>query len=259
MNQQSGRTPIVAGNWKMNLKREDAIALARAVASGSKGMQTVERIVFPAAVHLDAVGYALAEVGTGGVQTGAQNAWHEPDGAFTGETSVSMIQDIGCRWLLTGHSERRHVIGESDELINAKTRAGLTAGLQVILCIGETLKQREAGQTDAINEHQLRAGLEGITSDALNRLVIAYEPVWAIGTGKTATPEDAQAAHHAARGVLEQLFGQQPATAIRILYGGSVKPDNAAELFAQPDIDGGLIGGASLKADSFLAICRAAI
>lgn len=252
------RTPIVAGNWKMNLNRDQAVALARSVASGSKGMQSVDRILFPAAVHLDAVRYALAEVGTGGVQLGAQNCWHEPDGAFTGEISTAMIKDLGCGWLLTGHSERRHVIGESDELVNAKTKAGLDAGLEVILCIGETLEQRESGQTDAVNERQLRAGLKDITHDALNRLVIAYEPVWAIGTGKTATPEDAQAAHHAARNVLEDLFGQQPATEMRILYGGSVKPDNAADLFSQPDIDGGLIGGASLKADSFLAICNAA-
>lgn len=243
----------------MNLSREEAVALARSIASGSKGMQSVDRIVFPAAVHLDAVRYALAEVGTGGVQLGAQNAWHEPNGAFTGETSTEMLKDLGCAWLLTGHSERRHVIGETDDLVNAKTRAGLDAGLSVVLCIGETLEQREAGQTDAVNERQLRAGLAGVSHADLNRLVIAYEPVWAIGTGKTATPEDAQAAHHAARTVLEDLFGQQPATGIRILYGGSVKPDNAAELFEQPDIDGGLIGGASLKADSFLKICQAAL
>jgi triosephosphate isomerase len=259
MSTNTHRTPIVAGNWKMNLKREDAVALTRAVASGSKGMQAVERVVFPAAVHLDAVRYALAEVGTGGVQLGAQNTWPEPNGAFTGEISNEMITDIGCDWLLTGHSERRHVIGESDELINAKTKAGLDAGLHVVLCIGETLDQREAGHTDAVNERQLRAGLKGVSSDSLNRLVIAYEPVWAIGTGRTATPEDAQAAHHAARTVLEDLFGQQPATEMRVLYGGSVKPENAADLFSQPDIDGGLIGGASLKADSFLAICQAAL
>lgn len=242
----------------MNLTRDDAVALARAVASGSKGMQAVDRIIFPAAVHLDAVRYALAEVGTGGVQLGAQNAWHEANGAFTGEISTAMIEDLGCSWLLTGHSERRHVIGESDELVNSKTRAGLDAGLRVVVCIGETLEQREAGDTDAVNERQLRAALKDISHDALSRIVVAYEPVWAIGTGKTATPEDAQAAHHAARGVLEDLYGQQPAAAMRILYGGSVKPDNAQDLFSQPDIDGGLIGGASLKADSFLAICQAA-
>jgi triosephosphate isomerase len=254
----SGRTPIVAGNWKMNLTRGEAIALARAVASATKGMDAVERVIFPAAVHLDAVRGGLAEVGGGGVQVGAQNAWHEGNGAFTGEISTAMLTDLDCGWLLTGHSERRHVIGESDELVNAKTRAGLEAGLRVILCIGETLDQLEAGETDAVNERQLRAGLKDVSHDALNRLVIAYEPVWAIGTGKTATPEDAQAAHHAARTVLEDLYGQQPATALRMLYGGSVKPDNARELFSQPDIDGGLIGGASLKADSFVEICGAA-
>lgn len=242
----------------MNLSREEAVALARSVAAGSKGMDSVQRMIFPAAVHLDAVSDALRETDGSGVELGAQNAWHEPNGAFTGETSIDMIKDLGCVWLLTGHSERRHVIGESDELVNAKTRAGLDAGLSVVLCIGETLEQREAGETDSVNERQLRAGLEGVSHADLNRLVIAYEPVWAIGTGRTATPEDAQAAHHAARTVLEDLYGQQPATGLRILYGGSVKPDNAADLFAQPDIDGGLIGGASLKADSFLAICQAA-
>ena len=255
----ANRTPIVAGNWKMNLNREEAVALARTVASGSKGMQSVERVIFPAAAHLDAVRYALAEVGTGGVQLGAQNTWHEPNGAFTGEISNEMIKDLGCGWLLTGHSERRHVVGEADDLVNAKTKAGLEAGLHVVLCIGETLEQREAGQTDAVNERQLRAGLERVSKDTLTRLVIAYEPVWAIGTGKTATPDDAQNAHHAVRKVLEALFGQQPATDMRVLYGGSVKPNNAADLFAQPDIDGGLIGGASLKADSFLAICQAVL
>lgn len=255
------RTPIVAGNWKMNLIRDEAVALARAVASGTKGMTSVERIIFPASVHLDAVRSGVSEVGAGGAEglsVGAQNAWHQPNGAFTGEISTEMIKDLKCSWLLTGHSERRHVIGESDELINAKTRAGLDAGLSVILCIGETLEQRDAGQTDAVNERQLHAGLQDIPHEALNRLVIAYEPVWAIGTGKTATPEDAQAAHHAARTVIEGLYGQQPALAVRILYGGSVKPENAAELFSQPDIDGGLIGGASLKPDWFLSICSAA-
>ena len=254
----ANRTPIVAGNWKMNLNRAGASELAGAVASGSASMDGVQRIVFPAAVHRDAVAHALAQT-PGGVQLGAQNTWHEPDGAFTGEVSNEMIKDLCCAWLLTGHSERRHVIGESDELVNAKTRAGLDAGLSVVLCIGETLEQREAGETDAVNERQLRAGLAGIGAEDLDRVVIAYEPVWAIGTGKTATPEDAQNAHRAARAVLDDLCGHEAASAMRILYGGSVKPANAAELFAQADIDGGLIGGASLKADSFLDICRAAL
>lgn len=258
MSHTASRKPIVAGNWKMNLDRDGAVALARSVGGGTKGLTAVERVIFPAAVHLDAVGSALAEIGAGEVAFGAQNAWHEPDGAFTGEISTAMLKDLGCRWLLTGHSERRHVIGEQDGLVNAKTRAALDAGLQVMLCIGETLDQREASETDAVNESQLRAGLEGVSGEAIGRVAIAYEPVWAIGTGKTATPEDAQAAHRAARAVLAEMYDAESAASMRILYGGSAKPENAAALFSQPDIDGGLIGGASLKAESFLAICQAA-
>ena len=254
----SVRRPFVAGNWKMNLDRPGAVALARAVQEGASGVDDrIEVGVCPAFVHLDAVRAALGEPG-GRVLLGAQDGYMGEYGAFTGEVSVKMLADLGVDLVLTGHSERRHVIGESDELVGEKTAAVLGAGLRCILCIGETLEQREAGRTDAVNERQLRSGLAGVDASAVDRLTVAYEPVWAIGTGRTATPEDAQAAHHAARGVLAELLGAEAAASIRIQYGGSMKPGNAPDLLARPDIDGGLIGGASLDAEPFLAIVGAA-
>ena len=192
------------------------------------------------------------------IALGAQDAYFQRDGAFTGEVSLAMLADCGVTHVLTGHSERRHVIGESDELVGKKTQAVLDAGLTCVLCIGETLGQREAGDTDAVNERQARAALAAVTPDHFERLIIAYEPVWAIGTGRTATPGDAQAAHASIRALLADMFDQPIADATRIIYGGSVNAENAGELFAQPDIDGGLIGGASLDADNFTVICRAA-
>jgi len=266
------RRPFVAGNWKMNPGlRAEAVTLATGVASSTVGArQSVDVGVFPAFVHLEAVGHALREAaaladasvtthgGWTGVALGAQDAYFEEKGAFTGEVSLGMLRDLGVSMVLVGHSERRHVIGEDDALLNRKARAVLEAGMVCVLCIGETLEQREAGETDAVNERQLKAGLEGVSLDSVERLVIAYEPVWAIGTGKTATPGDAQAAHERVRSVLGELFGGEAAGAIRVQYGGSMKPDNAGELVGQGDIDGGLIGGASLKADSFAAIVDAA-
>ncbi|MEQ8850812.1 MAG: triose-phosphate isomerase [Phycisphaerales bacterium] len=250
------RRPFVAGNWKMNLDRAGAAALAAAVSEGySAHADAVGCAVCPTFVHLDAVGSALEG---GSVALGAQDVYHEADGAFTGEISTTMLTDLGVRYVLTGHSERRHVIGESDELVGRKTAAGLAAGLHVILCVGETIEQRRADETDAVNERQIRAGMADVPADTLNRLTIAYEPVWAIGTGETATPDDAQAAHARIRALITEMCGAQVADAMRILYGGSMKPGNAAELIGMPDIDGGLIGGASLKADSFLEIVAAA-
>lgn len=253
----SPRTPVIGGNWKMNSNAESARVLAEAVGEGCRGITGVEVFVCPPFPYLRRVGGVLTDAG-GGVSLAAQDVWHEPDGAFTGEVSAAMLLDCGVSAVLTGHSERRHVIGEGDNLINKKTLAALNAGLSAVLCIGETLEQREKGETDAVNERQLRAGLDGVSSAQMASVVIAYEPVWAIGTGKTATPGDAQDAHTKIRGVLGDLYGANIAEATRIQYGGSVKPGNAAELFSQPDIDGGLIGGASLKADDFLAIIRAA-
>ena len=232
------------------------VALAEAVAAGAGDLLSgCQVVVCPPLTHLQAVGKVLEG---SGVLLGAQNFYHQPSGAYTGEVSCSMLKNLGVTVVLCGHSERRHVMGESDVLINAKVLAALEAGLEVILCIGEKIEQREAGQTDAINAGQLAYGLAGVKDEHLARVTLAYEPVWAIGTGKTATPDDAQNAHRAIRNEIRHSRGDGAADAIRIQYGGSVKPGNANELFAQPDIDGGLIGGASLKAGDFLAIVRAA-
>ncbi|MEM9064423.1 MAG: triose-phosphate isomerase [Planctomycetota bacterium] len=251
------RTPIVGGNWKMNTDLASGGALASGVSDAVGDGGGVDVVVFPPFPYLAAVGQVLSEHGTS-VKLGAQDVWHEANGAFTGEISLEMLKDCGVSSVLVGHSERRHVIGETDDLIASKTRAVLGSGLQCVLCIGEKLEEREAGSTDAVNERQLRSALEGVAEGQLANLVVAYEPVWAIGTGKTATPEDAQDAHAAVRGVLGSLFGADQASGIRIQYGGSMKPGNASELMAQPDIDGGLIGGASLKAGDFSEIVRLA-
>ena len=252
----AARRSIVGGNWKMNLDLALGVELAEDVAAGSSELiDACDIAIFPPAPYLQAVGKA---VGHHGVIVGAQNVYHEPSGAFTGEISAGMLNDLNVEMVIIGHSERRHVLGETDELINAKVRTALDAGLGVILCVGETLQQREAGETDRVNINQLRRGLEGVTYEMLDDLVIAYEPVWAIGTGNTATPDDANAVHALIRSTISELFGDDAAQEIRIQYGGSVKPANAAELISQPDIDGFLVGGASLKADDFLAIIRAA-
>jgi triosephosphate isomerase len=252
------RTPIVVGNWKMTQDKASAVALAVGVHQAWGAGSGVEVGVCPAFVHLDAVGAALRQAGSR-VILGAQDVWTDPNGAFTGEVSLSMLTDLGVQLVLCGHSERRHVIGESDELVGKKVSAVLNAGLRAILCCGETLSEREAGQTDRVNERQVRAGLAGVKADQLDRLVIAYEPVWAIGTGRNATPGDAQAAHVRIRAVVASLFGDAAAGAMRIQYGGSMKPDNARALIDQPDVDGGLIGGAALKAETFLPIVQAAV
>lgn len=252
----TNRTPFVGGNWKMNTDATTGNALARALASGLDASGGVEVAVYPPFVYLSSISQSLAG---SDISLGAQDAYHEPSGAFTGEISLDMLKDCGVRSVLAGHSERRHVIGENDTIVNKKTRAVLASGLQVVLCIGETLDQRESGKTDAINEHQTRAGLEGVSKDQLSRVVIAYEPVWAIGTGKTATPEDAQNAHARIRELIATMYDQNAAEAIRIIYGGSMKPGNAGELMAMPDIDGGLIGGASLVSDDFLSIIRSSV
>ena len=249
------RKPFVGGNWKMNLNRGEAVALARGLVDALRGRDGVDVAVFPAFPYLAQVAEVL---GDGGVMVGAQDCYFQPDGAFTGEVSLSMLKDVGVRVVLAGHSERRHVLSETDELINRKVRAAVDAGLDVILCVGEKLEQRERGETDFVNAGQTLLGLAGVKAEQMARVTIAYEPVWAIGTGKNATPADAQAAHEAIRETLAGAYGQAVAGAVRIQYGGSVKPSNAATLFSQPDIDGGLIGGASLKAEDFLAIVDAA-
>jgi triosephosphate isomerase len=249
------RTPFVGGNWKMNTDAETADALAKALAAKKLGQGAAEVAVFPPFPYLERV---AAAVEGSRIRLGAQDAHHQDNGAFTGEVSLAMLEDVGAGVVLTGHSERRHVIGETDAVVNQKTLAALEGGLDVILCIGETLAQREANQTDAVNAGQLALGLAGVSKDALKRVTIAYEPVWAIGTGHTASPEDAQAAHKATRKALAHLYDEQAAEATRIQYGGSVKPGNAADLMAQPDVDGFLVGGASLKSEDFAAIVEAA-
>jgi len=251
------RTPTVGGNWKMNLDREGALALARDVCGRVGDAPGVEVSVYVPFPYLLEVGRAIADSGAS-VRLGAQDLSDQDDGAFTGEVSTAMLRDCGVSTVLTGHSERRHVIGESDELIGAKTRKALEEGLDVVLCVGETIDQRKAGETDAINERQIRAGLGGVSAADMARVTIAYEPVWAIGTGMTATPADAQDAHAKIRTLLGAMYSPEIARGTRIQYGGSVKPGNAVELMAQADIDGGLIGGASLKGEDFEAIVLAA-
>lgn len=240
----------------MNLDRAGAVALAQAVAQGVKQANGVEIAVLPPSVYVHAVSAVLA--GTP-VRWGVQNVYWRPNGAYTGEISVAMAKDLGCSYVIIGHSERRHILGETDEDVNNKVRAVLAGGLSPIICVGETLEEREAGVTLAVVERQLLAALAGVSSAEANRVVIAYEPVWAIGTGRNATPEQAEEVHAELRKLLAGRYNGEMAGAIRIQYGGSVKPENARDLLGQPNIDGALVGGASLKADQFLQIVAAAV
>jgi triosephosphate isomerase len=247
------RVPLVAGNWKMNGRRAMAAQLAAEVAASAPA--GVEVLLCPPLVYLDTVvtaakGSALCFAGQNVAATG--------DGAFTGEVSAEMLVDAGCQYVLVGHSERRTLFAEDNALVADKFCRALDAGLRPVLCIGETLTEREAGQTEQVVDGQLEAVLSRISAAQLAGAVIAYEPVWAIGTGMTASPEQAQAVHAHIRATLSAAFGSELAESLRLLYGGSVKADNAASLFAGADIDGGLIGGASLDAATFLAICQAA-
>ena len=247
-------TPFVAGNWKMN---PPSVTAATALADGLRGPLSgvggVTRVVCPPFIALPGVAQALegADIGVG-----AQNVHPEPKGAFTGEVSVSMLQDL-CSYVILGHSERRQLFAEEDAFINAKLHAALQAGLTPILCVGETLDEREAGQANAVVERQLTGGLAGLDADAVVQVVIAYEPVWAIGTGRSATPQMAQEMAGAVRYEIARLSHISTAGQVPILYGGSVNAANAAELAAQEDIDGALVGGASLEVDPFVAIAQA--
>jgi len=250
------RTPFVCGNWKMYKTPTEARALARDLANGLRGLDTAAEVaVCPAFPALPAVAEALKD---SPVAWGAQTCSALPEGAFTGEVAASMLVDLGCRFAILGHSERRQIFEETDADVRAKAETVLGAGLTPIVCIGETLDEREAGRTEDVVDGQLRRSLGGLPGSEVALSVVAYEPIWAIGTGRTATPEMAEAVHRRIRVTLAAGFGEDVAVATRVLYGGSVKPDNAGELFAQPNIDGGLIGGASLSADSFLDIVRAA-
>ncbi len=249
------RRPLIAGNWKMNLDRAGAVALAQAVAAKAADYPAADLLVCPPGVYLDPVAAVLRG---SRVALGAQNMYHEANGAFTGETSAAMLVDLGCKYVILGHSERRHIFGETDKQIDAKAVAALTAGLTPIVCVGELLSERQAGKTGDVIRQQMAGSLASLSVADAERTVIAYEPVWAIGTGQVATPEQAEEVHLDLRRILAQRYNAATAEKVRILYGGSVKPGNAGELLAQPDIDGALIGGASLKADDFLGIAAAA-
>jgi len=248
------RRPFIAGNWKMNLDRAAAVQLARAIAARAGEAPHVELAVCPPFVYLEAV--AAIVKGTP-VALGAQNMYFEKSGAFTGEVSAGMLLDLGCKYVILGHSERRHVLGETDLLVNKKTLAALSAGLSPIVCVGETLAEREAGKTSDVIRRQFDGSLAGLSAEQIARVTIAYEPVWAIGTGKVATTAQAEEVHIGLRRLLAERYNSAVAQSVRIQYGGSVKPENAAELLACENIDGALVGGASLKADDFLAIAAA--
>jgi triosephosphate isomerase (TIM) len=250
----SKRVPIVAGNWKMHKTPAESGALVKEIRDGlSSGVLGCEVIVAPPYVSIAA---AVEAAAGSPVRVAAQNLFWEEKGAFTGEISGPMLKESGCSHVIVGHSERRQYFGESDETVNRRIAAALQYGLIPIFCLGETLEEREAGKTFEVVETQLKGGIGTIGPEAAAGLVVAYEPVWAIGTGRTATPEQAQEVHGFLREALAGIFGGDFAGGVRILYGGSMKPDNARSLMGQPDIDGGLIGGASLKAADFLGIIR---
>jgi triosephosphate isomerase (TIM) len=245
------RQPLIAGNWKMFKTVRESVTFVTGLRERVRDIAGVDVVVAPTAPALHAVAAAL-EGSTIGVA--AQNIHWEREGAFTGEASAQMVREAGAGWVLIGHSERRTLFGETDESVNRKVRAALTATLTPIVCVGETLQQREANETLPVLDRQIKAGLDGVTGSELAAMVVAYEPVWAIGTGRTATPEQAQDAHAHIRSRLTQWFGPDAASRCRVLYGGSVKADNTAALMAKPDVDGALVGGASLEADSFVKI-----
>ncbi len=245
------RIPFMAGNWKMHKTVGESQELVRALLDGLGDASGREVLVCPPYTSLASVAPLLNNTAIG---LGAQDVFYEPQGAYTGAIAPMMLRDVGCSYTIVGHSERRQHFGDTDELVNKKVLAALGSDLRVIMCVGETKPQRDAGKAEEVTVGQLRGGLAGITTAQMEQIVIAYEPVWAIGTGDTATPDDAQAMHAAIRRTLTEMYGSERAEQVRIQYGGSVKPDNIDELMAQPDIDGALVGGASLKADSFLRI-----
>lgn len=250
------RPLFIAGNWKMNPgTRDEAVALAEAIKAGVGSDVSPRVAVCPPSVFLAQIDETLAGSPIG---LGAQNMYWESGGAFTGELSAAMLVDVGCTHVILGHSERRHGMGETDAMVNRKLMAALGAGLIPIVCLGETLEEREADRTETVVGSQLERSLAGLAAEQMGGVVLAYEPVWAIGTGKVATPEQAQAVHAFLRGRLDQAYGQATAARVVVQYGGSVKADNARELLAAPDIDGALVGGASLKAADFLGILSAA-
>ncbi|MEN6385603.1 MAG: triose-phosphate isomerase [Phycisphaerales bacterium] len=250
------RKPFIGGNWKMNTDSKSAVELAKGVAQKTASfLSKVDVAVCPPFVYLPAVKAAL---GSSAVGLGAQDVYFEAKGAFTGEVSCGMLRDVGCKYVIIGHSERRHVIKESNALINKKLTAAIEAGLLPIFCVGELLEERNAGKTEAVVKEQIVQGMSGISAEKAKVITIAYEPVWAIGTGVNATPEQAQEVHFMIRQLIAKMYNKDLADGMIIQYGGSAKPDNAAVLMSQSDIDGLLVGGASLKADDFAAMIKAA-
>jgi triosephosphate isomerase len=247
------RTPVIAGNWKLFKTIGEAIGLVNELKPLVAGTRGVEIIVAPVFTALSRVADELAG---SNILLAAQDCYWEEEGAYTGEVAPGMLKDAGCSHVIIGHSERRQYFGETDATVNKKVKAAINAGLTAIVCVGETLAERETGKTFAVIETQLWGGLEGLVPEAFSNVIVAYEPVWAIGTGKTASDAQAQEVHAFIRGLLARCFDQENAAGMRILYGGSVKQDNVKGLMAQPDIDGALVGGASLKAASFAAIAN---
>lgn len=250
------RKLLIAGNWKMNLNSAEASELAEAVVSQVGTQMEVAVCLCPTFTSLETVSQKVVD---SNIALGAQNMYFETSGAYTGEISAEMLRHLFVSFVIIGHSERREYFGESDATVNQKVLAALNASLKPIVCIGETLEERESGQLEAVIERQLKGAMVNTTPDHADQLVIAYEPVWAIGTGKTATPEDAEAVHAYIRRLLAETLGAEAAAKVRILYGGSMKPENAEALLSQKNIDGGLIGGASLKAHAFTTIVETAI
>jgi triosephosphate isomerase len=248
----SARSYYIAGNWKMHKTRAESVALAKELVAQLKDGKH-KYLVAPSFTNIESVGAVLK--GTN-ILLGAQDVACEEQGAHTGEVSVLQLKDLGVNTIILGHSERRHTYKEDDDLINKKVKLALKHGFEVILCVGELLEEREAGKAEAVCETQTVKGLAGVSKEELGKVVIAYEPVWAIGTGKTATPEDADATHAYIRTVIEKLYGKDAAQKMIIQYGGSVKPENAAQLMAKENIDGALVGGASLKVETFAPIAK---
>ncbi|MCX5895829.1 MAG: triose-phosphate isomerase [Proteobacteria bacterium] len=247
------RKPIIAGNWKMYKTTAEALDLVRQLKKNLADVAAAEIVVGPPFTALAAV---AAEAKGSSISVAAQNMFWEESGAYTGEVSPLMIKDVGCTYAIIGHSERRQHFAETDATVNKKVKAALKAGLIPIVCVGETLQERESGATMKVVERQIRDGLAGLSHDDMQKIVIAYEPVWAIGTGKTATPGQAEEVHQLIRKLVGEISGSGIAQGMRILYGGSVKPENIDELMAEPDIDGALVGGASLQAESFIRIVK---
>jgi triosephosphate isomerase len=247
------RNPLIAGNWKMNKNVGEAISLAREVRDGLAEIDSAEVVLCP---PFTALGSVAEVIRNSDISLGAQNMYWEAEGAYTGEISPKFLIDLGCDWLIVGHSERRKYFGETDHNVNKKVKAALSFGLKPIVCVGETLEEREAGITEKVVESQVRGAVDGLHPQQGRMLSIAYEPVWAIGTGKTASPDVANEAHNYIRNLLQELLDKSASSVVRILYGGSVTPENARELLSMPEIDGALVGGASLRAASFVDIVR---